>query len=114
MAHQYITDLPKNIAEYRNNQALIARAERENTILERRIQKLENLDEYYKREERAKRAHRLITKGEAIENILPESKGMEDADFYQLMQRILSSAEAKKIWKIYLDAHPPLNEEGDP
>ena len=114
MAHEYITDLPKNIAEYRKNQALIARAERENTILERRIQKLENLDEYYKRGERAKRAHRLITKGAAIESILPESKGMEDADFYQLMQRILSSAEAQEIWKAYLDAHPPFQEEGEP
>ena len=114
MAHQYITDLPKNIEKYRRNQALIARAERENTILERRIQKLENLDEYYKRGERAKRAHRLITKGAAIENILPESKEMEDADFYQLMQRVLLSAEAQETWKAYLDTHPPLQEEGDP
>ena len=114
MAHEYLTDLPKNIVKYRRNQALIARAEQENTILERRIQKLENLDEYYKRGERAKRAHRLITKGAAIESILPESKGMEDADFYQLMQRILSSAEAQEIWKAYLDAHPPFQEEGDP
>ena len=47
MAHEYITDLPKNIAVYRRNQALIAKAERENEILERRIQKLENLDEYH-------------------------------------------------------------------
>ena len=114
MAHEYITDLSKNIAEYRRNQALIARAEGENTILERRIQKLENLDEYYKREERAKRAHRLITKGAAIESILPESKEMEDADFYQLMQRIHSSAEAQEIWKEYLDDHSLSTEEGDP
>ena len=114
MTHQYITDLPKNIAEYKKNQALIAKGERENEILERRIQKLENLDEYYKRGERAKRAHRLITKGAAIESILPESKEMEDADFYQLMQRILSSAEAQEVWKAYLNAHPPFQEEGDP
>jgi len=114
MTHEYITDLPKNIAEYRRNQALIARAERENAILERQIQKLENLDQYYKRGERAKRAHRLIIKGAAIESILPESKDMEDADFYQLMQRILSSAVAKETWKAYLDTHPLLKEEGDP
>ena len=114
MAYQYITNLPKNIAEYRRNQALIGKAERENKILKRRIQKLENLDEYYKRGERAKRAHRLIAKGAAIESILPESKGMEDADFYQFMQRILSSAETQETWKAYLDAHPPLQEEGDP
>ena len=114
MAHEYITDLPMNIEKYRRNQALSARAEQENTILDRRIQKLENLDEYYKRGERAKRAHRLITKGAAIESILPESKEMEDADFYQLMQRVLLSGEAQDTWKAYLNAHPPLQEEGDP
>ena len=113
MAHEYITDLPKNIAEYRKNQALIARAERENLILERRIQKLENLDEYYKRGERAKRAHRLITKGASVESIWPESKEMEDADFYQLMQEILNTAEAKGIWKTYQEAHPLSSEGGD-
>ena len=54
MAHEYNTDLPKNIAAYRRNQALIGQKEKKNTILERRIQRLENLDEYYKRGERAK------------------------------------------------------------
>ena len=62
MSHEYITDLPKNIAAYRKNQVLIAQKEKENTILEWRIQRLENLDEYYKRGERAKRAHRLLPK----------------------------------------------------
>ena len=106
MSHEYITDLPKNIAAYRKNQVLIAQKEKENTILERRIQRLENLDEYYKRGERAKRAHRLITKGAAIEHIWPESKEMEDADFSQLMQRILNIPEAKDtlegIQKVHL------------
>ena len=113
MAHEYITDLPKNIEKYRRNQALIARAERENVILERRIRKLENLDEYYKRGERAKRAHRLITKGAAIESIWPESKDMEDADFYQLMQRVLSTPEAKESLEKYQAAHVVHIEGGD-
>ena len=111
--HEYITDLPKKIAEYRRNQALIAKAERENIILARRIQQLENLDEYYKRGERAKRAHRLITKGAAIESIWPGSKEIEDADFYQLMQKILSSNSAKAIWEAYQAEHPVQVEGGD-
>ena len=112
MSHEYITDLPKNIAAYRKNQVLIAQKEKENTILERRIQRLENLDEYYKRGERAKRAHRLITKGAAIEHIWPESKEMEDADFYQLMQRVLNTTEAKDTLASFQKVHPS-HVEGD-
>ena len=113
MKYEFSPDLPKNIAQYRKNQALIAQKEKENIILERRIQRLENLDEYYKRGERAKRAHRLITKGAAIEHICPNVKEMEDADFYQLMQRIFNAAETKSILKAYWEVHPLLSEGGD-
>ena len=113
MSHEFITDLPRNIAEYRRNQALIAKAEQENVILARRIQRLENLDEYYKRGERAKRAHRLITKGAAIESIWPESRKLEDAAFYQLMRKILISPNADEIRKAYQAEHPLQEEEGD-
>ena len=113
MSHEYITDLPRNIAEYRRNQALIAKAERENVILARRIQRLENLDEYYKRGERARRAHRLITKGAAIESIWPESRKLEDAAFYQLMRKILTSPISDEIRKAYQAEHPLQEEEGD-
>ena len=92
--------------QYKKNLRIAAKAMEENDILEKRIQRLENLDEYYKRGERAKRAHRLITKGAAIEHILPESKEIEDADFYQLMEKMLTTTEAKETWKAYQEAHP--------
>lgn len=92
--------------QYKENLRIAAKAMEENEILEKRIQRLENLDEYYKRGERAKRAHRLITKGAAIEHILPESKEIEDADFYHLMEKMLTTAEAKETWKAYQEAHP--------
>ena len=100
--------------QYKKNLRIAAKAMEENEILEKRIQRLENLDEYYKRGERAKRAHRLITKGAVIEHILPESKEIEDADFYQLMERMLTTAEAKETWKVYQDAHPHPPEGEDP
>ena len=99
-------DIEKKKEQYRKNVQVVVKAMEENGILEKRIQRLENLDEYYKRGERAKRAHRLITKGAAIEHILPESKEIEDADFYQLMKKILTTAEAKETWKAYQEAHP--------
>ena len=106
-------DIEKKKEQYRNNVQVVAKAMEENDILEKRIQRLENLDEYYKRGERAKRAHRLITKGAAIEHILPESKEMEDADFYQLMKKILTTTVAKETWKAYQETHPHPPEGGD-
>ena len=106
-------DIEKKKEQYRNNVQVVAKAMEENDILGKRIQRLENLDEYYKRGERAKRAHRLITKGAAIEHLLPESKEMEDADFFQMMQKILSSADAEKTWKAYQETHPRPPEGGD-
>ena len=106
-------DIEKKKEQYRKNVQVVAKAMEENDILEKRIQRLENLDEYYKRGERAKRAHRLITKGAAIEHLLPESKDMEDADFFQMMQKILSSADAKEAWKAYQEMHPRPPEGGD-
>ena len=100
--------------QYKENLRIAAKAMEENEILEKRIQRLENLDEYYKRGERAKRAHRLITKGAAIEHILPESKEIEDADFYHLMEKMLTTAEAKETWKAYQETHPHPLEGEDP
>ena len=106
-------DIEKKKEQYRKNVQVIVKAMEENDILEKRIQRLENLDEYYKRGERAKRVHRLITKGAAIEHILPESKEMEDADFYQLMEKMLRTAEAQEAWKAYQETHPRPPEGGD-
>jgi len=106
-------DIEKKKEQYRKNVQVVVKAMEENGILEKRIQRLENLDEYYKRGERAKRAHRLITKGAAIEHILPESKEMEDADFYQLMEKILTTTVAKETWKAYQETHPHSPEGGD-
>ena len=106
-------DIEKKKEQYRKNVQVIVKAMEENDILEKRIQRLENLDEYYKRGERAKRVHRLITKGAAIEHILPESKEMEGADFYQLMGKILTTAGAKETWKANQDAHPHSPEGED-
>lgn len=113
MKYEFSPDLPKHKEEYQRNLHLIVKAEQENEILARQIQRLENLDEYYKRGERAKRAHRLITKGAAIENIWPASKEIEDADFYQLMQKVLTSADTAAILKAYKAEHPNPEEGGD-
>ena len=74
------------------------RAENEQKIeqLERQQQRIQNRILDYQNSERSKRAHRLITKGSAIESIAPETKDIPEADFYRLMESILTSPSVSK------------------
>ena len=53
-------------------------------------QRLKNRIAYLEKGERQKRAHRLITKGAAIESLAPATKDMGEAEFYSMMEQILS------------------------
>ena len=55
-----------------------------------KLQRLRNRKQYYEKGERTKRAHRLITRGAAIESIAPEVKGMDEQSFYALMETVLN------------------------
>lgn len=52
-------------------------------------QRLKNRITYLNKGERIKRTHRLITRGAAIEGIVPEVKIMDERSFYALMEEIL-------------------------
>ena len=58
--------------------------------LQHQQQRLQNRILYIEKGERQKRAHRLITKGAAIESLAPATKDMGEAEFYSLMEQILS------------------------
>ena len=60
------------------------------TQLQHQQQRLQNRISYIEKGERQKRAHRLITKGAAIEKLVPASKDMSEAEFFSLMEQILS------------------------
>ena len=60
------------------------------TQLQHQQQRLQNRISYIEKGERQKRAHRLITKGAAIEKLIPASKDMSEAEFFSLMEQILS------------------------
>ena len=62
-----------------------------------RIQQLENRAKYLNKAKRTARAHRLITRGAAVESIAPEVKSMEEVPFYGLMEQILSLPEAQAV-----------------
>ena len=58
--------------------------------LQHNMQRLQNRVAYLEKGERQKRAHRLITKGAAIECLAQTTKEMGEADFFSLMEKILA------------------------
>ena len=60
----------------------------------RRLARLKNRKTYYENGERQKRAHRLITRGAAVESLAPSVK-MSEAEFYELAEKIFALSEVK-------------------
>ena len=67
-----------------------AKAEKELEYLQHDMQRLQNRVEYLEKGERQKRAHRLITKGAAIECLAPATKEIGETEFLSLMEKILA------------------------
>ena len=55
----------------------------------RKLRRLENRKSYYEKGDRKKRAHRLITRGAAVESIAPLVKALSETEFYALRKRFL-------------------------
>ena len=73
-----------------------------------RGQRLENRLGYYQQGERRKRAHRLITRGAAVEGIAPDVCGMGERTFFVLMEQVFSLPEvAARV------SHATDQQEGD-
>lgn len=58
-----------------------------------KLHRLEQRKQYYEKGERQKRAHRLITRGAAVESVAPQVKPMTEQAFYSLMEQIFSLPE---------------------
>ena len=66
------------------------RVQRELEQTQHRQQRLENRLGYMNTGERKARTHRLITRGAAIESILPATQSMTERAFYELMETVLT------------------------
>ena len=60
-------------------------------------QRVENRIRYYTDGERKKRSHRLITRGAAVESIVPEVRGMSERAFFVLMEQVFSLPEVAAL-----------------
>ena len=92
--------MEKSLDELR---AELEQAERKATQYERRVQRLENRLSYKENRTRKERAHRLITRGAAVESILPQVKELSEVQFYSLMEEVLTqpnnAAEIERLLK---------------
>ena len=61
------------------------------------IQRLENCVAYYAKGERRKRAHRLITRGAAIESVAPQAKDLSESAFYAFVEQVFALPDAQRL-----------------
>ena len=73
----------------------IADAEKRLAQERSRLQRLQNRKSYYEKGDRKKRAHRLITRGAAVESVAPEVRPMSEQGFYSLAEQIFSMPEVR-------------------
>ena len=73
----------------------IADAEKRLAQERSRLQRLQNRKSYYEKGDRKKRAHRLITRGAAVESVAPEVRPLSEQGFYALAQQIFSMPEVR-------------------
>ena len=77
-------DLEKLQTQKEKVERQIAQCKHRETLLKNRIT-------YLDKGERRKRAHRLITRGAAVESIVPAVRSMTEPEFYELMETILTN-----------------------
>ncbi len=79
------TKQPQSLDEAR---AMLAEAQQQQTWLQNRISRYENRIRYIEQRQRHERTHRLITRGAAVESIMPDLSPLTEIQFYYLMDEI--------------------------
>ncbi len=82
----------------------------------RKLRRLENRKAYLESGSRKQRNHRLITRGAAIESVMPEVKILTEQEFYSLIERISEWQPVQNMVRLFIERHsqPPASEkDGD-
>ena len=82
-----------------------AKNERKLSQLQHKKQQLENRITYYEKGDRRKRAHRLITRGAAIESVAPLTKVLTETEFYAFAEKALAVPEIKGLLMEEVNEH---------
>ena len=78
-------------------QAEKEKVERQLAQEQHKIQRLKNRAAYYEKGDRRKRAHRLITRGAAIESVAPPTKELDETAFYTFAERVFALPDAQRL-----------------
>ncbi len=95
--------------ELKKLEAEKAEAEQQLAREQHKYQRLCNREQYYKKRERTARAHRLITRGAAVESVSPL---LGEVEFYSLAERIFSMPEIKGMVMEVVNAHNAAGQSG--
>ena len=82
----------------------------------RKLRRLENRKAYLESGSRKQRSHRLITRGAAIESVMPEVKILTEQEFYSLMARISEWQPVQNMVRLTVEKHnqtPVSPKDGD-
>ena len=86
-------------------QAEKEKVERQLAQEKHKIQRLENRAAYYEKGERRKRAHRLITRGTAVESVAPLAKALTETEFYAFAEKALTVPEVRNLLMEAVNGH---------
>lgn len=78
-------------------QAEKEKVERQLAQEQHKMQRLENRAAYYEKGERRKRAHRLITRGAAIESVAPQTKALSETNFYAFVEQVFALPDTQRL-----------------
>ena len=70
-----------------------------------KIQRLENRAAYYEKGDRRKRAHRLITRGAAIESVAPQTKDLSETAVYAFAEQVFALPDAQRLLMEVVSRH---------
>ena len=73
------------------------KVERQLAQEQHKMQRLENRAAYYEKGERRKRAHRLITRGAAIESVAPQTKDLSESEFYTFAEQVFALPDTQRL-----------------
>ena len=75
--------------------------------------KTESRAVYYEKGDRRKRAHRLITRGAAVESVVPLAKVLSETEFYVFAEKALALPEVKGLLMEAVNEHNKNEFGGD-
>lgn len=88
-----------------------ADAERQLKQERHRLQRAENRKAYLRSREERDRAHRLITRGAAIEHLFPEIKELTEREFFELAEQLYDMPAVRILFQEKAAQHIPPTPE---